>query len=104
MAIIHISGIIRVDTHAELPTLASSSVGVQSWCVEHSKFYYWSGSSWLDEPGGEAHPDLAAHDALGLATQDELDTHTHPGGSGEAETLVRKTGDTANSTTNMADA
>lgn len=34
--------------------------------------------------GGSAHPDLASHDALGLATQAELDTHaataghTHP--------------------------
>lgn len=33
----------------------------------------------IGEVAGGAHPTLAAHDLLGLATQAELDSHVHPG-------------------------
>ncbi|HVM30763.1 MAG TPA: hypothetical protein VM305_08375 [Candidatus Limnocylindrales bacterium] len=34
---------------------------------------------WIDDTGGGTHPDLAGHDALGLATQDELNAHAGAG-------------------------
>lgn len=43
-----------------------------------------------------AHPDLVGGGETSL--------HAHPGGGGESETVVLKTGDTANSTTTLSDA
>lgn len=37
--------------------------------------YVRTSSAWVDQGGGGAHPDLATHDALGLATDTELTTH-----------------------------
>lgn len=44
-------------------------------------------------PHGGTHPDLAAHDALGLATQAELDTHAQLPHGGGAWTTVMATSD-----------
>lgn len=46
------------------------------------KLYVYTSGVWVDQGGGGEHPDLATHDALGLATDTELsghesDTSTH---------------------------
>lgn len=41
---------------------------------------------------------------IDLTDEGETTLHTHPSGGGESEVIVRKTSDTANSTTNLADA
>jgi len=38
-------------------------------------FYMYTNGAWTDQGGGGAHPNLATHDALGLATDTELSTH-----------------------------
>jgi len=43
-------------------------------------------------------------DKVDLTDGGETSLHSHAGGAGESETIVRKTGDTANSTTTLADA
>ena len=37
--------------------------------------YAYTNGAWVDQGGGGAHPNLATHDALGLATDTELTTH-----------------------------
>ena len=38
-------------------------------------FYMYTNGAWTAQGGGGAHPNLATHDALGLATDAELSTH-----------------------------
>src|SRR5687767_7306613 len=66
-------------TDAELTTHAGAA-------DPHTVYVKENDANWVDltdsgetslhtHPGGGAHPDLAAHDTLGLATQTELDAH-----------------------------
>ena len=66
----------RADAHADLPA-SCDETGEFVFCVEHSKWATWNGSAWNETwtTSGGAHPDLATHDTLGLATQAELDAH-----------------------------
>lgn len=63
-----------VDTLAELPTQASG--GDRAFCLaDNSTWVRNDSNQWVEVGGSGAHPDLATHDALGLATDAELTTH-----------------------------
>lgn len=69
----HILDVVSFDTHAEIPSTLTE--GQLVFCKEHWALHYW-GATQLEEPsnmGGGTHPDLAAHNTLGLAS-----THAHP--------------------------
>lgn len=56
-------------------TPGSENLRCLAYCEEHTSWHWWNGTIWADSSGG-SHPDLATHDALGLATDTELSTHT----------------------------
>lgn len=49
--------------------------GRKAYTQADGKNWTHNGTTWVEDVSGGAHPDLATHDALGLATDTELTTH-----------------------------
>jgi hypothetical protein len=63
------------DTEAELP-VRDLFAGDQAYTKDSGKNWSFdTTSTWTEVGGGAAHPDLATHDVLGLATDAELAIH-----------------------------
>lgn len=70
---------IDVATSADFAGITEQETRQKVYDEESDDLFIWTGTAWAEISGGElntgggSHPDLAAHDALGLATQAELD-------------------------------
>ena len=70
------AGGIYIGTESERTNALVSHKYAIFYATDTMKTFVYTGATWEEYGGGGgAHPDLAAHDTLGLATQAELDGH-----------------------------